>query len=136
MVASPIPSSSPLVAPSAWPSMLSINHDPQSPHLPPPSSTSSSSTSSSSNATPPPILVPLSNGPPPILMSSEQRRRGEEDPFHPPLPYFLLIDVFVSVKEIITGFFRVVPTLKDGVACLVVGFDFMLGKGDTEVCFT
>ena len=61
----------------------------------------SSSTSSSSDATPSPLLVPVSNGPPPILLSPKQHRRGEEDPIHPPLSYFLLIVVFVAVKEII-----------------------------------
>ena len=33
--------------------------------------------------------------------SPEQHRRGEEDPIHPPSSYFLLIVVFVAVKEII-----------------------------------
>ena len=32
--------------------------------------------------------------------SPEQRCRGEEDSIHPPLSYFLLIVVFVTVKEI------------------------------------
>ncbi len=33
--------------------------------------------------------------------SPEQCRREEEDHIHPPLSYFLLIDVFVAIKDII-----------------------------------
>jgi hypothetical protein len=33
--------------------------------------------------------------------SPEQHRRGEEDSIHPPSSYFLLIVVFIAVKEII-----------------------------------
>ncbi len=34
----------------------------------------------------------------------------------------------------IIGSSRVMPTFKDGGACLVVGLDIVLGKGDSEVC--
>ncbi len=57
--------------------------------------------SSSSDATLPSLSVPVSDGPQPILLNPEQRPRGEEDPIHPPLSYFLLIVLFVAVKEII-----------------------------------
>ena len=49
--------------------------------------------------------------------------------------------VFVTVvvfdnkgKEPVTGFFRVALTFKDAVAFMVLGNDFVLGEGDTEVC--
>ena len=42
--------------------------------------------------------------------------------------------VFVDKgKEPVTAFFRVVPTFKDDVAFVVLGNDFVLGEGDTEV---
>ncbi len=45
-----------------------------------------------------------------------------------------VVVLFDNGKMPIVGSSRVLPTLKDGGACLVVGLDIVLGEGDSEVC--
>ena len=92
-MAGPILLSSPVVALPARSSLLSIDDDPQPPN--------------------PDVVfnVVIFRCPPTVIFgtclqqssanSPEQSHRGEEDSIHHPLSYFLLIVVFVTIKEII-----------------------------------